>query len=334
MSDKSKIQWTDATWNPVTGCTKVSSGCTNCYAETFSERFRGTPGHYFENGFDVQLRPAKLDQPLRWRKPRRIFINSMSDLFHEDVPDEFIDRVFAVMALARRHTFQLLTKRPQRMREYLSSAEDRIVETIAFEADPLLAHLEATEMGGNWQGPQIGDEGRVELRGYFEDIEMPWPLPNVMLGVSVEDQRSADERIPLLLDTPAAVRFLSCEPLLGRVQLGVGGEFFDYGCGRDAQGNPRIDWVICGGESGPKARPCDVAWMRSIVGQCKRSDVPVFVKQLGSNPRTQCLGCTCVGDEMFSCVHARLRLGDRKGGDTAHWPPDLCVREFPEVAAR
>ncbi|WP_110933769.1 DUF5131 family protein [Paenibacillus bouchesdurhonensis] len=172
MSDKTGIEWADATWNPVTGCTKVSEGCRNCYAKTFTERFEGTPGHYFESGFHVTLRPEKLDQPLRWKRPRRIFVNSMSDLFHPDVPDGFIEQVFRVMTIAQHHTYQILTKRPERMRDWILQ------------------------------------------RGWIMS-----ELPHVWLGVSVENQKAADERIPHLLQIPAVVRFLSCEPLLGPVDL-------------------------------------------------------------------------------------------------------------------
>jgi protein gp37 len=198
MSDKTGIEWTDATWNPVTGCTKVSPGCDNCYAETFAERWRGIPGHHFENGFDVQLRPDKLDQPLKWKKPRKIFVNSMSDLFHQDVPDEYIARVFAVMALTPQHTYQLLTKRHGRMRSLLSRSGffDEVRETAH--------HDHYMDLNEKWFD-------RLDRRD--------WPLSNVWLGVSVEDQKRADLRIPALIETPAAVRFLSCEPLLGPVDL-------------------------------------------------------------------------------------------------------------------
>jgi protein gp37 len=206
MADKSKIEWTQsddgtsgATWNPVTGCEKVSPGCDHCYAETFAERWRGTPGHYFEHGFDVQLRPDKLDQPLRWKSPRRIFVNSMSDLFHDDVPDEYIARVFAVMAVAQQHTFQVLTKRHARMRSLMSNPTF---------ADTMLDYLFEVPGGEQAKDEQAKDEQRV-----------PWPLPNVWLGVSAEDQHWADIRIPALLNTPAAVRFVSAEPLLGPINL-------------------------------------------------------------------------------------------------------------------
>jgi protein gp37 len=261
MSDGSKIEWTDASWNPVTGCTKVSPGCDHCYAETFAERWRGTPGHHFERGFDVTPRPERLEQPFNWVKPRRIFVNSMSDLFHEAVPDEFIAQVFATMVQSDRHTFQVLTKRHGRMRSLLTG--DRL-----------------------WK--DVEDIVQAQIR---------WPLPNVWLGVSVEDQRWADIRIPALLDTPAAVRFLSCEPLLGPVKLpfieeydgctcGVGPAGYygmhERGCGTEpgpAWGN--LHWVIAGGESGPGARPMRPSWVRSLRDQCQEAGVPFFFKQWG-----------------------------------------------------
>lgn len=235
MSDQSSIEWTDATWNPVRGCTKISPGCAHCYAETFAERFRGVKGHPFEQGFDLRLVPEALDLPLRWRKPRRIFVNSMSDLFHEDIPDEFIVRVFSTMVLAPRHTFQVLTKRAERMRAWVARYA--------------------------W-GP------------------IP---PHVWLGVSVEDQRSADERIPQLMQTPAAVRFVSAEPLLGPIDLrhlyghvslgecvdlcvdSLAGKHAAAWSGRGTipdrplpRGAAKLGWVIVGGESGPGARRAGV----------------------------------------------------------------------------
>lgn len=241
MSDRSSIEWTDATWNPVTGCTKVSPGCDHCYAETFAERWRGTKGHHFENGFDVQLRPERLDQPLKWRKPRRIFVNSMSDLFHDQVSDDYIARVFAVMAQASQHTFQILTKRHARMRSLLRK----------------------------W-APITGTPPWVHTG--------PWPLPNVWLGVSVENQQWADIRIPALLDTPAAVRWISAEPLLGPVVL------HDHWIGADPyrHDEPRLDWVVTGGESGPGARPAHPDWFRSLRDQCQAAGIPYYFKQRGA----------------------------------------------------
>jgi protein gp37 len=239
MSATTGIEWTDATWNPVTGCTKVSAGCDHCYAETFAERWRGTPGHYFERGFDVQARPDKLSLPLKWRKPKRIFVNSMSDLFHDDVHDDYIARVFAVMARCPQHTFQVLTKRHARMRSLLSSRKfSRFVE---------------------------------ELTPSFSPLVGMWPLPNVWLGVSAEDQHWADIRIPALLDTPAAVRFISAEPLLGPVDL--------YKLWRPE--GPELNWVIVGGESGREARPMHPDWARSLRDQCQAAGVAYLFKQWG-----------------------------------------------------
>lgn len=270
MADSSKIEWTDATWNPVTGCTKVSPGCDHCYAETFAERWRGTPGHHFENGFDVTLRPERVQQPLKWRKPRKVFVNSMSDLFHDDIPDEFIANVFATMAATPQHTYQVLTKRHGRMRSLLN--RDDFAE-------------------------QVLDWGRATMRR--EDsrpraIHQEWPLPNVWLGVSVEDQKRADLRIPALLDTPAAVRFLSCEPLLGPVDLSrwLGVEYMDalegYGEELGAALTGRVGpygglhWVIVGGESGPGARPVHPDWVRTLRDQCTAAGTAFFFKQFGA----------------------------------------------------
>lgn len=305
MSDNSAIEWTDATYNPVTGCTKVSPGCDNCYALTFSERWRGIPGHYFENGFDVQLRPDKLTLPLTWKKPRKVFVNSMSDLFHKDIPDEYIAKVFAVMALTPRHTYQLLTKRHGRMRSLLNERSF----AVAVRAEMYVIDRDATL-----------------------DTQEQWPLPNVWLGVSVEDQKHADLRIPALLATPAAVRFLSCEPLLGPVDLtrwlrpvpGCGYvDPDDATCGHPDAFTPEChrwadcpvrrkptdwhgpDWVIAGGESGRGARPMDPAWATQIVQQCQVAGVAVFVKQLGS------------------------RWG-KQHKDIDRFPAELQVRQFPD----
>lgn len=286
MSDSSKIEWTDATWNPVTGCTKVSPGCDRCYAETLAERFRGVPGHYFEQGFDVVLRPERLDQPMRWKKPRRVFVNSMSDLFHEQVPDDYIVTVFTRMWWSPQHTFQVLTKRHGRMRSLVPRIEERLRE---MESD--LDLLDAT----------------TSLR---------WPLPNVWLGVSVEDQKRADLRIPALLDTPAAVRFLSCEPLLGPVDLAavdgmnvLRGDDTGYENGLHWVDGPTIHWVIVGGESGPGARPMDPAWARQLRDQCTNAGVPYFFKQAGAVLARE-WGCS-----------------DRKGHNPDEWPESF-PREF------
>lgn len=219
MSDRSTIEWTDATWNPVRGCTKVSPGCANCYAETFAERFRGVAGHPYEHGFNLRLVPEKLHEPLRWRRPRRIFVNSMSDLFHEGVPDEYIAAVARVMKEARGHTFQVLTKRGERLRHMLLSK---------------LLFLNRAR--------------------------------HIWWGVSVEDRKHGLPRVGHLQAAPAAVRFLSVEPLLEDL-----GSF-------DLAG---IDWVIVGGESGSGARPMHPDWVRSIRDQCLARGIPFFFKQWG-----------------------------------------------------
>jgi protein gp37 len=218
MAENSAIEWTDATWNPVTGCTKISAGCDNCYAERFSERFRGTPGHPFETGFDLTLRPERLEQPLAWRQPKMIFVNSMSDLFHKQVPQEFIGRVFDTMERAHWHTFQVLTKRSSLMRDFLKKRY------------------------GQNRGPA-----------------------HMWFGTSVEDGTKLT-RVRHLRDAPAGVRFLSIEPLIGRIGP------------VDLTG---IDWVIVGGESGPRARPMDPDWVREIRDQCKKARVAFFFKQWG-----------------------------------------------------
>lgn len=305
MGDKSHIQWTDATWNPVAGCVKVSEGCRNCYAIRDGHRMASNPNPKLAATYSgltmiqkgrlnwtgvVKELPERLDQPLRWKKPRRIFVNSQSDLFHADVSFEFIWRVFEVMRNCPRHHFQLLTKRPERMRDFfLWLGVEWALGRRVFRR--------------GWLKPE-DDDPRV-LCDTFGRI---WPeeFPHVWLGVSVEDQKAADERIPLLLQTPAAVRFLSSEPLLGAVDLT---RFLgDFDLSRNSSwGN--LHWVIVGGESGPGARPMELDWARAIVSQCKQAGVPCFVKQLGS---------------AWGFVGA-----DRKGANMEEWPADLRVREFP-----
>lgn len=273
MANSSAIEWTDATWNPIAGCTPVSPGCTHCYAATMARRleamgqakYRGTAER--RGSVDVftgriNLDEAALEIPLRWKKPKRIFVNSMSDLFHEDVPDAFIDRVFAVIALCDQHTFQVLTKRPTRMAEYLIGLSKSLARLR--DACPTGWCLE-------WNG--------IPLFGY--------PLLNVWLGVSVEDQQRADERIPHLVRCPAAIRFLSCEPLLGPLDLArwlstedETNPFGDEGRRGEYPG-PEIDWVIAGGESGRGARPSHPEWVRLLRNQCQAAGVPFFFKQWG-----------------------------------------------------
>ena len=314
MGDKTGIQWTEATWNPVTGCTKVSPGCAHCYAETVTRRFADVWGVSAapwtpENAAEVvRIRPDRLDQPLRWKRPRLVFVNSMSDLFHEHVPDEFIREVYLRMAASPEHTFQVLTKRPERARDVLA-----------------------------W----IDDQDEQHGANYFSR----WPARNVWLGVSIENARHA-YRADVLRDIPAAVRFISAEPLLGSLfeqqtplrrrydrdlSMEIVGVVSDeshlsldeassrvYWAERNGPNRIKrplsldgIDWVIIGGESGPRARPMRLEWARELVGECAALDVACFVKQLGS-------------------VTARdLGLRDRKAGDPDEWPADLRVREMP-----
>ena len=290
---KTNIEWAQHVWNPIAGCSIVSPGCTNCYAMKQAHRIQAmNPGSHYTgttkvvNGNPVwtgvlkQASERTLTQPLRWTKPRMIFVNSMSDLFHESVPDEWIDRVFAVMGLCPQHTFQVLTKRAARMRKYVTElVEDRQdcrLEAICDHAvkltnSPCAAHV--------------------------EDVDLP--LPNVWLGVSAEDQTRADERIPHLLATPAAVRFISAEPLLGPLDLmgltiphALGGTMrLNALTGRirdlagfepqQADDQTKLSWIIAGGESGPGARPMNPQWARDIRDQCQAEGVAYFHKQNG-----------------------------------------------------
>ncbi len=242
MSLGTSIEWTDATWNPVRGCTKISAGCKNCYAERFSERFRGVPGHPFEGGFTLRLVPEKLAEPLKWKEPRLIFVNSMSDLFHDLVPDEYIECVADVMMQADWHTFQVLTKRGDRLESLL----------------------------------------KTKLKNAAGKRHIWW-------GVSVENKRDGVPRIHNLQSAPAKVRFLSVEPLLedvGRLNL------------------KGISWVIVGGESGPKSRPIDAAWVRSIKEQCEDAGVAFFFKQWGGTQK-KTAGRTLDG-ATYSALPARV----------------------------
>jgi protein gp37 len=250
MSDNSRIEWTDATWNPIRGCSKVSPGCAHCYAETFAERFRGVPGHPFEFGFDLRLVREKLLDPIRWASPRRIFVNSMSDLFHEDVADDYVAQIGSVMLTANWHVYQVLTKRAERMSQLL----------------------------------------RSRLRDAAAQRHIWW-------GVSVENRRVGLPRIDLLRSAPAAVRFLSIEPLLE-----------DLGDLNLAD----IDWVIVGGESGPGARPMDPAWVRSIRDQCAEARVPFFFKQWGGVHKSE------TGRRLDGQIHSAFpRLSRRRAASPA-----------------
>ncbi|MEO0955774.1 MAG: phage Gp37/Gp68 family protein [Pseudomonadota bacterium] len=313
MAQKTSIEWTDFNWNPVRGCSRVSEGCRNCYAEVMAARF-SKPGQLGEGLAEIVRKPdgsidhrwtGKLEAapervllaPLKWRKPRRVFVNSTSDLFHENVPDAVIDQVFAVMALTPQHTYQILTKRPERMFKYLEGGSAR--QRIAWDETACIMNRFAPK----WREWSYG---RVRKRAIATGLD--WPLPNVWLGVSVEDQATADTRIPYLLATPAAIRFLSAEPLLGEIDLEAawhGESALDLECWGDCswcnhdrpalhncrrgcqsdtdvvKGRSGLDWVIVGGESGPGARPMHPEWVRYLRDQCKDAEVPFFFKQWG-----------------------------------------------------
>ena len=335
----SKIEWTDTTWNPVTGCTKISPGCAHCYAERMAKRLAGRYGYPADEPFRVTLHPDRLEQPLHFRGPRMIFVCSMGDLFHVDVPFDFIDRVFAVMALCPQHIFQVLTKRPERMAEYLNRFSLRTLRS-----------RWAQTIEEQW--PERGAATAYGLREHGAE-----PLPNVWLGTSIENQKAADERIPHLLGCPAAVRFLSAEPLLGPIFIDEFHFYDEYeecltcgtaqyaikeapvcGCETDpdmaeiegtALANWKhkteqlLHWLILGGESGPGARPCDVQWISDLLDQCAAAGVPAFVKQLGAHVIDS-------ADEEFG-PDFRIPLKSAKGGDPAEWPERLRVRQWPEV---
>lgn len=356
----SKIEWCDAVWNPVRGCALVSPGCQNCYAMKQAHRFSGPGGNYEaltklrKHGGPVwtgQARfiPEQLNVPLAWKRSRRIFVNSMSDLFHEDVLDEQLDQVLAVMLLAPHHIFQVLTKRPERMRAYLS--DEGLYDRVLDVANTLRAR-------------------RPGLSRVAISNPTIHPARWIWWGVSVEDQRYADERIPELLATPAAVRWVSYEPALGPVdfaghwqcpncavsELGHADDGTPWCTHCDSEMGLRpwlgdeggLDWVIVGGESGPGARPFDVAWAREAVRQTRDAGVACFVKQLGARPYDSNVNAseyedsTCVlPDAAFTdppegirgAAAAGLRLKSAKGGDLEEWPHDIRVREWPEVRA-
>jgi len=326
------MKWWQTSWNPVVGCTPVSPGCKNCYAKALHDQrhvahiLQKEVWDCYAQPFEtVQLMEKRLERPLHWRKPRRVFVNSMSDLFHEDVPFEFLDRVFAVMALAQQHTFMILTKRPERMREYVMGVQGEPIDTprdfAIFDA---------------WRAVH-GDHYGQRL----------WPLPNLWLGVTAENQEQADARIPVLLEAPAAKRFVSIEPMLGPVDLtaffgGDNGGFVCPNCGVweaterycatcdtdiwDVEGyvKPSLDWVICGGESGRNARPMHPDWARSLRDQCEAAGVPFFHKQNGEWVLCPGLDVACSeceydakrtkGPGTFSHEYNMCRVGSRRAG--------------------
>lgn len=312
MGSKSNIEWTDASWTPIRArnlktekvgwhCEHVTTGCEFCYAERMNKRL-GT-GLSFKPGYrkdiEIFLDREMLLAPLRWKSPRRIFVCSMTDAFADFVKDEWLDKIFAVMALCPQHTFQVLTKRGERMRDYCHGLQqEELDESIEAIMPFTMARVIHRPLGS----PAL-------------------PLRNVWLGVSCERQQEADERIPLLLQTPAAVRFISAEPLLGLIDLQtimVASCHSEFPNGEPALAN--LDWVIVGGESGGHdARPFKIEWADEIIEQCRDANVACFVKQLGSFPTSD---------------GYPLELRSRKGGDESEWPMRLNVRQFPQAAAR
>lgn len=293
MARKTKIEWADATWNPMTGCIKVSSGCNNCYAETLANRLRGPA---FPNGFAPTMKPHLLCEPLKRRDEAvTYFVNSLSDVFHREFPLPYVAAVFGVMAVALRHghTFQVLTKRPERAARFLADVKSiygtgHIVEECVGHALELMTREEKTPK-------HVLKTVEDFLRSAV--LKAAWPLPNVWLGVSIENERVAEQRLNALRRCPAAVRFVSAEPLLDSL-----GDV-------DFSG---IDWVIIGGESGNSARPMELYWVRDTIDAAKRAKAKVFVKQLGS-------------------VWATTMLATHpKGGDPSEWPADLRIREMPD----
>jgi protein gp37 len=291
VADRSAIEWTEATWNPTTGCDRLGSGCDHCYALTLAKRLKamGSPKYQTDGdprtsgpGFGLAMHPATLPAPLHWRKPRTVFVNSMSDLGHARVLREFVARVFAVMAATPQHTYQILSKRPKRLAQMLTD------ECRCGSHHPPGEHFRSEmEWAATPHSPTYVpglEPGLYHRSG--------WPLPNVWLGTSIESNDYC-RRAERLRETPAAVRFISAEPLLGPLPS------------LDLTG---IDWLIVGGESGRRARPMELDWARSLVRQCQDARVPVFVKQLGSS-------------------------WSRDHHDIDQFPTDLRVRQYPEVPA-
>lgn len=371
MAASSDIEWTDATWNPVVGCSVVSPGCQHCYAMKLAGgRLRNHPsragltqpskaGPVWTG--KVRLWEPWLTQPFEWKTPRRIFVCAHGDLFHEDVPDEWIDKVFAVMALTPQHTYQVLTKRAARMRKYF---EERWQGTPARDIKMPDGHVLHVPSGGETGrrhqveqalreiaekrgmiDPDIDDQW--DEKGRLKIARFVWPLPNVWLGVSAEDQARADERIPHLLATPAAVRFVSLEPLLGPIDLYNGdpdprlgghvatatyiGEWWEPGDARNSPPRVGVDWVIVGGESGTGARPMHPDWVRSLRDQCLAADRPMFFKQWGEwEPREEWSGH--LGNGRFETMLAIMSDGRQCPDDAV--PQDVGAHRMARVGKK
>ena len=320
-----KIEWCDEVWNPVTGCTPISEGCKKCYALRMAKRLAGRCGYPADDPFRVTLHPDRLNEPLKWKKPRRVFVCSMGDLFHENIHPYDIMQIFNVMAKAKHHTFLVLTKRPERMLEFYKRL--RPGTTIPGP------YFSITGKGEGWAG-------------------LPPSLPNnIWIGVTAENQARADERIPILLQIPAAVRFVSVEPMLGPVDLvrsidvaiEINGEIEVPAVGGIGQW---LDWVICGGQTGPGARPMHPDWVRSLRDQCKAAGTALFFKQWGEfapSPDPELLGAEYWvtydgnfgkwedGDPSLPVAACMDRVGKKAAGhllDGQEW------RQFPEGAVQ
>lgn len=330
MGDKTGIEWTDASWNPVVGCSKVSQGCKNCYAERVFPR--AYPGEKFTN---VRFLKDRLMQPLRWQRPRRIFVNSMSDLFHERLKREVIAQIFAVMALAPHHTFQFLTKRAFRMYQILTKSYGQEAEpgewNYCFRRD-----VKYWVDKWDWCSPTNPKEQNQRRWIQHQLSEGKWPLDHVHFGVSVENQETADERIPYLLKTPARVRWVSYEPALGPVDFttlpsasGIGrylDAFSNAGVDPGALIPNKLDWVVVGGESGPQARPSHPDWFRAVRDQCQTAGVKFFFKQWGEWTPERPESYTKISSRRFS--HQTFAW-DVKGNP--YNPLDPPVDHFPSV---
>lgn len=343
MADNTHIEWTDATWNPITGCSIVSPGCTNCYAMALAgTRLKNHPsrrgltkqvnGKHVWTGA-VRFNEQWIYQPLHWAKPRQIFVCAHGDLFAEGVPDAWIDQVFAVMALAPSHTFQVLTKRPGPMKRYLSDPEtvervyDLVMDMVVVDGAKAILTTPRTH--------DVAPPGNKVMLGL-------WPLPNVWLGVSVEDQRRADERIPILLDTPAAIRWISAEPLLGELRLsgvsedrkrtwdwltGMNGAM--YPDGPDFDYGSKLDWVVAGGESGPHARPMHPDWARALRDQCAAADVPFLFKQWGEHTTAKGYPGGTPISHVFDDGFLMVKPGKRRAGRLLD---GIEHNAFPEIS--
>ncbi|MBU6280202.1 MAG: DUF5131 family protein [Actinomycetales bacterium] len=334
MGQETNIEWTDATWNPIRGCSRISQGCVNCYAEKVAARFSG-PGLPYEglvtekgrwNG-TVKTVPEKLVEPLRWTRPRMVFANSMSDLFHESLSNLQIAAIFGVMAAATGHTFQVLTKRADRMAEWFKWAEEfaeeqrGIVQAPCTHEAMVRAAYTAIEkefgeaIAKRLLAPHWKQMQEVQVSDNYGSL---WPLPNVWVGVSVESDDTR-WRIDMLEQVPAAVKWVSAEPLIGELNP----LFSQWAI---------MDWIVVGGESGPGARPCQSSWVASLAIGANAANVPLFVKQLGAAYSDPINGLAGVQLKVSAdAPQPTRRLKHPKGGDMAEWPPEFQVREWPKA---